>query len=1003
MNLIIFRDLSRIPQYLIPYTISNNCGKYKSTDTIALTFTWNESVQTGVLACDLKILLGTYSFSGSLSSDSRTLSFSLDFNTILPGTYKMIMQKESQYDFPVNNETILVVNDYTIVNVSPNPLSVRNIEITFKYDFDYDSHKTYQLKQGTIENDITCTVTSSNKKLLSCAITNNFLSYESGEAQIEIGVLTCDSVDINDLQPVVQSIIIEKKTLLTALFTYEFSNFPVIGKQNFFRMTTEELYDLSNIHTITVKIIDYLGNERIISYTKTNNEYPLIFNEATFDITINFLYLPGDYIEITEIIDTLDRLSFPQGEHVYTHPCPVVISCPPLLNLNFNYKCNVTLTAWSTKDLSTLTQITIVDPSNAMITYCPGCANDITLDMSTNVYTITVNLPTADEYKIESIELDSIIYNNINNNYPIFIRETSLMSSISEVQFASDETIFTVGDYPSDAYLFVNNALAFPCIINADNKRQCEISTTANRPQNITEFKFIYKWIYYMIEQTAEFVIYDVIPSCVNSIDNIDRYAINVTTFTDDKFAGYKMYLNGDSSYSVDAEQISTKLFSYVFLLQNLQNGRYDSFYLDNAVNCYNISSTELFYYVDNSIVNIIYLNGTTLEQGVADQFVQFEFANDASFISAIKLTDLDEEMTIDGKFIEGECTNNLNILQCKFDMSTYYGYEYAISFISTCNDAEFPTNQKIVTAIAPKTLSTKLNFYVKDAIITMKILPKVLSDDVTSVTLEDINDGSTVDVANHKLDLKCYLMISASAISSFKIKVEVDGEFIEYAPITVVENEIGLIYDEIFLPKAQNRNYDKITIPLRNSIVMQQIEYVLYDDVDVTNFDLSSDGKIFYLNFSPEIIFDTYTTHSVKIKDKTQLSECVYSIHIVAPPQISFHQTLYLTDSTYKKDNFTVIYSELRLTNIYVKDANGYTPLNEKFVFDVDTSNEIIFSFGYKIETYGDYYYDIDTEIIVLALEYKNLFNFIVFLQVGKLSHAANSPYFPNLIIILP
>ena len=139
------------------------------------------------------------------------------------------------------------------------------------------------------------------------------------------------------------------------------------------------------------------------------------------------------------------------------------------------------------------------------------------------------------------------------------------MSSISEVQFASDETIFTVGDYPSDAYLFVNNALAFPCIINADNKRQCEISTTANRPQNITEFKFIYKWIYYMIEQTAEFVIYDVIPSCVNSIDNIDRVAINVTTFTDDKFAGYKMYLNGDSSYSVDAEQISTKLFSYVF------------------------------------------------------------------------------------------------------------------------------------------------------------------------------------------------------------------------------------------------------------------------------------------------------------------------------------------------------------------------------------------------------------------------------------------------------
>ena len=136
--------------------------------------------------------------------------------------------------FPVNNETILVVNDYTFVNVSPNPLSVRNFEITFKYNFDYDSHKTYKLKQGTLENDITCTISSGNNKLLSCEISNGFLSYESGEAQIEIGVLTCDSVDINDLKPVTQSIIIERKTLLTALFRYEFSSFPVVGENNFF-------------------------------------------------------------------------------------------------------------------------------------------------------------------------------------------------------------------------------------------------------------------------------------------------------------------------------------------------------------------------------------------------------------------------------------------------------------------------------------------------------------------------------------------------------------------------------------------------------------------------------------------------------------------------------------------------------------------------------------------------------------------------------------------------
>ena len=277
------------------------------------------------------------------------------------------MRKESKYDFLVNNETILVVNDYTFVNVSPNPLSVRNFEITFKYNFDYDSHKTYKLKQGTLENDITCTISSGNNKLLSCEISNGFLSYESGEAQIEIGVLTCDSVDSNDLKPVTQSIIIERKTLLTALFRYEFSSFPVVGENNFFRMTTEELYDLSSIQAITVKIIDYLGNEKTVSYTKGSDEYPIIFDEATWYVTINFLYLAGDYIEIVEIIDNVDTLTFNQGEHVYIHPCPVIISCPPLLNLNYNYKCNLTLTAWSTEDISTLTQITIVDPSNSMI------------------------------------------------------------------------------------------------------------------------------------------------------------------------------------------------------------------------------------------------------------------------------------------------------------------------------------------------------------------------------------------------------------------------------------------------------------------------------------------------------------------------------------------------------------------------------------------------------------------------------------------------------------
>lgn len=611
--------------------------------------------------------------------------------------------------------------------------------------------------------------------------------------------MTCDSVDIDDLQPVTHTITIEKKTLLTALFTYVFNPFPIVGEQNSFRMTTEQLYDFSSINTITFKVIDYLGNERTISYTKEDEKYKFTFDEVTYDITLNFLYLSGDYIELIEVKDTINTLTFTQGEHVFIHPCP------PLLNLNFDYKCNVSIAKWSTEDISSLTQITFVDPSTNTIIFCTGCANDITFDTENNIANIIVNLPTVNEYKISSIELNSFTYGNINENYPIFITETSLVSAMNDVQFASDETFTTVGDYPSDAYLLINNQLAFPCIVNAENKRQCEISITNTQAKNLTEFKFLYKSIYYQIEETSELVIYEVKPICVNSIDIVDRVTINITTFTDDKFKDYKMYLNADTSYTVDSEQITSKVFIFTFMLQNLHNGLYDSFYLINSVDNFNISSTKLFYYVDNSIVNIIYMNGTTLAQGIADQVVEFEFANDVTYISHIQLTDLDEDMTIGGKFITSQCEKNLNLLTCNFDMSSYYGYDYAISFISTCYNVEFTTNLHTVTEIAPKKLSTTLNYYVANSIITMQILPKV-QNDVTSITLEDITDGSIINIAEHKLELKSNLTFASSAINTFKVKVEVDGEVIEYEPITIVEHKIELLYQLIFLPKDLNK-----------------------------------------------------------------------------------------------------------------------------------------------------------------------------------------------------
>lgn len=113
-------------------------------------------------------------------------------------------------------------------------------------------------------------------------------------------------------------------------------------------------------------------------------------------------------------------------------------------------------------------------------------------------------------------------------------------------------------------------------------------------------------------------------------------------------------------------------------------------------------------------------------------------------------------------------------------------------------------------------------------------------------------------------------------------------------------------------------------------------------------------------------------------IKDKTQFNECVYTICIVTPPTIEIHQTLYIVDSFYHKDNFTAVYNQLKFINIYVKDANGFTPLDEQYVFEVDTTIEKVVSFAYKIESYGDYYYDIETKITVISMANNNLFNYV-------------------------
>ena len=962
------------PQYFMEYSLSEDCKKYKEAGNIVLT------VQSATNFDNSSYLIinqnSTTQLNVSSTFNGSTLTFSFSTSSFNFGVYGLYIQDNSHY-YPVNEETIKIINSYNILSVSPSETSLPNFSIMFESFFDYDDNKYYKIEQGSIVTDINCNLQSGSTTVLECTIPPIFTTFSEGDATILIGVLTCDS---NDLQPISAVITFKAVDLLNAIFLYEFPEYPTVGENNQFRMSTEYLYNLDNIISITFKVIDYRGESKYLNYTK-DGDYLLQYNQDTYDITLNLFYVTGDYIELIEVKDSANTLTFQEGEYVFKHESPFVFICFPIIQLNTDNDCSIVVSKWSSISINQLSSIEITKPDNTKLTFCESCVDSITL--STDKASIVLNVNSEDYYTVSSITLkDGSSYVNRNDNYPKFIKDTTLALITNEIQFASQEDFTFYSSFPDNVYLFVNDIIAYPCSpLSGTSLKQCDIILESISTQKLENFKFISNNVYIILNNIVELVIYEVSNTCYNRIESSSSVEIKITAFTQDRFNGYEMYLNNDNTYKVNGNQISTTEYSYIFDKTQLTNGVYDSFYIENNNgDIFSMINTELFYYVDNSIINMQLLN-TTFNSGEADQFILFEFDKDITHIKSVRLTDQDTEIEVESeKYVNPSCNKFLsnNTMICNFDMSTYFGYEYSVSFISECNDVEFITGLIVYPVPHPTFFTITPTYFVINTVITVLITPKPQGT-ISNVQLVNTNDNSIVFIIdNYVQPKKKYILFSSgNEIGNYKVKADIGSLTVESEEIVIIEHKIELKYNEIYLPK-EDRNIDILTVPLINSIIQHQIEYINFDAIliDVTSYALSNDNSNILLSFSKN--YQSIEEHNIEIKDKSQTSSVIYTIHIVEAPTIDIHQTLFIIDSPYKEANITVSnLNNIQRISIYIRNesTNSYTPLDIQYKYLVDTSSSKVISFSYKVEDYGDYYYDIKTQIHIVNAYYNELF----------------------------
>ena len=937
-----YRQLYQI--YFMTYTFSTYCNAISGEDITI-------SIQKNVGWREVKFIGVSY----YPTNDNSETVYKL--NQFSLGTYIPYFYADG-VGYTFCDESILIINDYSLSSISPSYLYEPYLTFTFVYPTDDASYVSFILKQNGMSVSTTeCAIES--EYVIKCKFSLSYKQLSEGEVEVYENYRACkDTTTKNTITKTKETyycVYLIRPTIDMVTFDIQIQS-PIVIGENIITIETESFYDLNTITDITIRKRTYKDEVVDIHYTKESEKFKINYDAINDRITITVLYLIGDFIELVEMSDEKnDTKTFNSLQYIIGYYNPIVVICPSMLALA-TYECKFSIAKWATYfDITSITQIDITSPSGVTKTYCvndSSCTNQITTSTD-NEYILSLELSEEGYYTIDNIiTTDSSI---VIDHFPQFKRYDDLTLLTQALQMATATSFISELEYPLDSFLLVNDHQALCESQSTPTIRKCDIKLDSYDSQSITDFKLLRDNIYFIIDTSIDLIIYEQAKTCQNSNDDNDMY-ITITSIN--SLDDYLLYLNGNYIDSIVSKE--NNVYEYHFNNDILLNGEYTSMTLmKDSNNKYEIVDHHIFYYVDNSIVSIT----TTIKDGERDQEIIFEYLIDVTYISKVILRDVNED--VDNRIVEpSECIKNGNQLKCIYDMSNYFGYEFEAIYYTTCRDKEYISGHIIQPIVQSSIIKPNKDVYELNETIQIKIIPNV-HDEITYISFINTNDNTDIiTFDNPSLINSKLLELALNTVGSFSIETMIDNNIITYnSTIIIIEHKIKFLNNMLILPK-ENNVIQGISIKLEDSIVREQIDYIQYEDIKLVDMLINIDDKAINIMFPMKVIYDTFDEHYLIIKDKAQENELIYIIKIVEPPTFSIPQTLFIAESPIKNVSVSIEETNGIIVNdIYEEIDYDYVKYSD-YLYIVNTTETKDVDLVYKVHLF---YYPIYTTIHIL------------------------------------
>ena len=937
-----YRQLYQI--YFMTYTFSTYCNAISGEDITI-------SIQKNVGWREVKFIGVSY----YPTNDNSETVYKL--NQFSLGTYIPYFYADG-VGYTFCDESILIINDYSLSSISPSYLYEPYLTFTFVYPTDDASYVSFILKQNGMSVSTTeCAIES--EYVIKCKFSLSYKQLSEGEVEVYENYRACkDTTTKNTITKTKETyycVYLIRPTIDMVTFDIQIQS-PIVIGENIITIETESFYDLNTITDITIRKRTYKDEVVDIHYTKESENFKINYDAINDRITITVLYLIGDFIELVEISDEKnDTKTFNSLQYIIGYYNPIVVICPSMLALT-TYECKFSIAKWATYfDITSITQIDITSPSGVTKTYCvndSSCTNQITTSTD-NEYILSLELSEEGYYTIDNIiTTDSSI---VIDHFPQFKRYDDLTLLTQALQMATATSFISELEYPLDSFLLVNDHQALCESQSVPTIRKCDIKLDSYDSQSITDFKLLRDNIYFIIDTSIDLIIYEQAKTCQNSNDDNDMY-ITITSIN--SLDDYLLYLNGNYIDSIVSKE--NNVYEYHFNNDILLNGEYTSMTLmKDSNNKYEIVDHHIFYYVDNSIVSIT----TSIKDGERDQEIIFEYLIDVTYISKVILRDVNED--VDNRIVEpSECIKNGNQLKCIYDMSNYFGYEFEAIYYTTCRDKEYISGHIIQPIVQSSIIKPNKDVYELNETIQIKIIPNV-HDEITYISFINTNDNTDIiTFDNPSLINSKLLELALNTVGSFSIETMIDNNIITYnSTIIIIEHKIKFLNNMLILPK-ENNVIQGISIKLEDSIVREQIDYIQYEDIKLVDMLINIDDKAINIMFPMKVIYDTFDEHYLIIKDKAQENELIYIIKIVEPPTFSIPQTLFIAESPIKNVSVSIEETNGIIVNdIYEEIDYDYVKYSD-YLYIVNTTETKDVDLVYKVHLF---YYPIYTTIHIL------------------------------------